>query len=70
MPDKKETVKLTPEEKKERRREQKKRWREANIDAQREMSLKWYYKTKNAPRDIDYYIQKHERMMRIIGGQA
>jgi hypothetical protein len=69
MPYSKETAKLTPEEKKEKRRQQQKRWRDENKELQKELALKYYYK-KNAPKDIDYYIQKHERMMRIVGGQA
>lgn len=47
-------------------KERRARWLEKNRDKARESSLRWYYKNK----DVDFYIKKHEHMLKIIGGQV
>lgn len=47
-------------------KERKARWVENNREKVRETSLKYYYKNK----DVDAYIKKHERLIKLIGGQA
>lgn len=42
------------------------RWRANNPERVKELSQKAYYKNK----DVDFYIKKHERMVKLIGGQA
>jgi len=42
------------------------RWRANNPEKVREHSLKAYYKNK----DVDDYIKKHERLIKLFGGQV
>lgn len=50
---------------KEKRKEYMANWRKENRERHSEMSLKCYYR-KKAEFDPDFYIKKHERMIKMI----
>lgn len=57
-----ETVELTPEQKKEMRREQNRRLKREWYARNRDKVLAEYYKSKG----VDYYLKKNEKIMKAI----